>query len=89
MAETEVKLTVLQRQKRLAQCSGCENNFYNGNNPYGVTECWSLKSMEIIKRKRVPMSQVPPWTQKPVKMASCFHQKGYAFINCEESDRQY
>ncbi len=23
-------------------CRGCKDNFYNGNNPLGVSQCWSF-----------------------------------------------
>ena len=67
-------------------CSGCENNFYNGNNQYGVEKCWSFEKSTVMPRKRVSMSQVPPWKQKPTKMLSCYHEKGYVFV---EGDRKY
>ena len=70
-------------------CIGCEDNFYNGNNPYGVKECWHFKSAEIIKRKKVGLNDVPPWTWKPQKYPNCYSQKGYVFIDCEKEDRQY
>jgi len=71
--------------KDTKNCIGCENNFYNGNNPYNVKVCWSLKDAKLILRKRVHINQIPPWKQKPSKVLSCYHQKGYAFIN---GDRQ-
>jgi hypothetical protein len=71
-----------------SNCSGCSENFYNGNNPYGVKECWCFKSAKIIKRKKVGMNDRPPWTWKPEKYPDCYHQEGYVFINCEKGDRQ-
>ena len=38
-------------------CSGCEDNFYNGNNPYRVEECWHFKSAKVIKKKKVHIDQ--------------------------------
>lgn len=63
-----------------SNCSGCEQNFYNGNNPYGVKECWSFKEAKVIFRKRVSISQVPPWKQKAQRLPSCYQQKGYVFV---------
>ena len=71
-----------------SKCSGCEDNFYNGSNPYNVKECWCLETAKIIKRKKVGMNDVPPWTWKPQPFPSCYRQKGYVFINCETKDRQ-
>lgn len=30
-------------------CFGCNDNFYNGNNPYGIQECWNKKSAKHRK----------------------------------------
>lgn len=79
----------MTKSEKLKHCSGCEQNFYNGNNPYGVKECWSLANMKLMKRKKVAMSQVPPWNQKPEKRPSCYQQKGYVFIDCSVTDRKY
>lgn len=64
-----------------SNCAGCENNFYNGGNPYNVAECWSFKTAILIKRKRVHINQSPPWMQKPTLMPSCYNEKQYMFIN--------
>lgn len=62
-------------------CSGCENNFYNGNNPYGVERCWSLKDAKLVDRVRIHRDQVPPYRNvKPVRMLNCRHEKGYALV---------
>ena len=71
------------------KCLGCENNFYNGNNNLNIAECWSLKTATMIKRKKVGINDVPPWTWKPQLFPSCYRQKGYVFIHCEDEDRQY
>ena len=62
-------------------CSGCVNNFYNGFNDLGVTTCWSLKTAKRIKRKKVPLNQVPPWNQPAQMLPSCYRQRGYAIID--------
>jgi hypothetical protein len=64
-----------------AKCSGCENDFYNGNNNLGVAECWGLKTAKVIKRKQVPLDQRPPWTQAARPFPDCYRKKGYVFIN--------
>jgi hypothetical protein len=79
----------MTKQEKLKHCIGCEDNFYNGNNSLGVSECWMLDQMKLIKRKKVGMNDVPPWIWKPQKFANCYKRKGYVFINCEEKDRQY
>ena len=70
-------------------CIGCNDNFYNSNNPYKIKTCWHLESARLIKRKKVGINDVPPWTWKPKKFLSCYSQTGYGFINCEKEDRQY
>ena len=69
------------RAKRDKYCGGCENNFYNGNNQYGVKVCWSLKDAKTVLKKEVPIHQVPPWNQKPRRVLTCFHRKGYAQLD--------
>lgn len=61
-------------------CSGCEQNFYNGNNPMGVQRCWNLDTAKRIKRRRVGINDVPPWTRKPELLPSCYQQRGYIFV---------
>lgn len=64
-------------------CAGCEDNFYNGNNPYGTEKCWSLATAKLIKRKRVHINDIPPWTRTPETLPSCYKQKGYIFVKPE------
>lgn len=59
-------------------CSGCYNNFYNGNNQYGVKVCWSLKDARVVFKTEVSIHQVPPYGQKPRRTLNCFHRTGYA-----------
>lgn len=61
-------------------CSGCRNNFYNGNNQYDIKECWHLKSARLILRKQVHIDQRPPWKQKAIMRPSCYSQPGYIFV---------
>ena len=71
----------MKQQIDKKHCSGCDNNFYNDNNPYGVKECWCLKKAKLIMRKKVHVDQTPPWKQKPTKMPDCYRQRRYAFIS--------
>ena len=34
-------------------CIGCNDNFYNSNNPYKIKTCWHLESARLIKKKRL------------------------------------
>ncbi len=85
----EIK-TITNKRKRIIKektdCNGCEDNFYNGNNPHGTKECWRFKTAKIILRKQVHISQVPPWEQEPELKMSCFRKKQYVFV---DGDRKY
>jgi len=61
-------------------CSGCEDNFYNNNNPYNVKECFRFKDAKLVKRRKVPLSQPPPWKQPLETVPECYKQKGYCFL---------
>ena len=65
-------------------CTGCYNNFYNGFNDIGVKKCWYLKDAKMIWRKKVAISQRPPWKQKAAKYPSCYKQTGYVFVGKDQ-----
>lgn len=31
-------------------CVGCDQNFYNGNNQMGISECWHLKAAKLVTK---------------------------------------
>lgn len=67
-----------------SHCSGCDDNFYNGNNPYGVQECWCFKTAKLIPRVRIPIDLRPPYLHiKPQQMMDCRHEKGYVLVKPE------
>lgn len=68
------------KKKTKKLCSGCKDNFYNGNNPLGVEECWSFENAQVVKKKFVPMSQRPPWNMPAVTTLSCHRKTGYAAV---------
>ena len=70
----------LSKSEKLKMCAGCKENFYNGHNPYGYQECWNLPTAKVVSKVKVSMDQVPPWSQPPIKVLSCFHEKGYVFV---------
>lgn len=63
-------------------CAGCRNNFYNGNNNLGVSECWSLKTAKLITRYQI-YSHVPTYRENFIKVRkpSCYHQQGVYFTD--------
>ena len=69
----------MTKSEKLKHCAGCEQDFYNGKNPYEVKECWSLGKAKLVSRKKIHINQVPPWKQKPIKVLSCYRQREYVF----------
>lgn len=71
-------------------CSGCDQDRYNHK---GMCErpgidalvtsddCWHLKDAKMVWKKQVPISQVPPWTQKAQRVPSCYSMTGYVFVD--------
>jgi hypothetical protein len=70
----------LSKEEKLKYCVGCHSNFYNGNNPYGIEECWSLSGAKLVLKKKVPLSQTPPWKQPPIKVLDCCKYDGYVLV---------
>jgi len=68
--------------KTTKHCSGCRNNFYNGNNPLGVKVCWSLKDAKMVTRFRLdintPMNIRSAYEKRQVP--DCYSQQGYVHI---------
>ena len=77
----EVERLYPKKEEKLRLCNGCENDFYNDKNPFGIKECWSLDTATIEKKKKVHVDDVPPWDHEPIKVLSCYHQKRYVFVN--------
>lgn len=64
-------------------CIGCEDNFYNGNNPYGVQECWCFdkkKKLETRFRLSVDTCMDCRAGYTKFKKPPCFHQKRFVFL---------
>ena len=74
---------MIKREKRRKYCSGCTENFYNGNNPLGIDECWCLEDAKIVTKKFVHVDMRPPWNVKPEKTLSCHHRRRYVAVNKE------
>ena len=63
-----------------SKCIGCYNNVYN-NGLHGSTECWSLKTAKVIKRKEVHINQIPPWNQNPISLPDCYRNPQYVYVS--------
>ena len=58
-------------------CSGCRDNFYNGNNPLGVSQCWNFKDAKLVWRIPIGNWERPPYkNKKKVRIPSCFYGRG-------------
>lgn len=65
-----------------SHCSGCRNNFYNGNNSLGVARCWSLKDAKLVTKFRL-CSSTPMWIREAYvkeRVPSCYHESGYVHL---------
>jgi len=63
--------------KNCSRCSGCRNNFYNGNNSLGVTKCWSLDTAKVVWRIAIGYWEEPPYlNKKKVQVPDCWHGQG-------------
>ena len=57
-----------------SMCSGCRNNFYNGNNEYGVQECWSFKHAKVCDKEAYPsIYATSAERRKYKKTLTCYH----------------
>ena len=69
-------------------CFGCEQDFYNGKNPYGVQECWSFKDAKLTKRIRIHIDERPPYKQKPEMLPDCRQEKRIVLVKPESLTAQ-
>lgn len=70
----------MNKSKKL--CVGCRENFYNGNNPMGVQECWMYKSAQVRTRYRLSTNMPMDQREGYVKTSglNCYNEKGYVFL---------
>lgn len=74
--------------KCIGLCSGCRDNFYNGNNPYGVKQCWRYPSAKVAKRMLIPIQMRPPYTFPPKWVLSCYKPNGYSNVEPKALDSE-
>ena len=61
-------------EKTKSMCSGCRDNFYNGNNSLGVAECWHFKDAKVVQRVIIHRDQMPPYRNlKTEPTLSCWY----------------
>ena len=69
------------KKEKKQMCTGCEDNFYNDQNPYSIKECWHLENARVVKLKKVNINQAPPWKQEPVEVLNCRSEEGYVYVD--------
>lgn len=60
-------------------CKGCYNDFYNYL--HDGKRCWHFDSARLVLRKEVHVDQVPPWTQEPIEVPTCYRKPKYVYID--------
>lgn len=72
----------MARKATKTDCNGCYNNFYNGNNNIGVSECWCLKDARV-KRRFAIASNVPTYRENfyEVEKPGCYRQPGMFYTD--------
>ena len=71
-------MTRLTKGQVLQRCVGCRDDFYNGNNPMGIKECWGVKTAKLVTRYRIGTWTRPdqPFAFTKVQTLNCYHAKG-------------
>ena len=68
-------------------CAGCINDFYNGQNPYGIEECWSRATAKREKYRLISISLPPPDSHIPQRLfPTCYSAKGFVKVTAEALD---
>lgn len=67
----------------IQHCAGCEDDFYNDHNPYGVKRCWMLDEAFVKTRFEIsinaPMGARRNYTER--QLPKCYHRNGFVFLN--------
>ena len=61
----------------------CDDDFYNGRNPYGIKACWLLSGAKLITRYQIgtwdPMGDKKNFHK--VTKPQCYTKKGSVFVS--------
>ncbi len=70
-----------------SHCIGCTDDFYNGNNPLGVKECWLLAKAELAPRILIPIDLAPPYKHLKVEqLPKCYKKQRYDSVSPDRLD---
>ncbi len=63
-------------------CLGCIDDYYNGKNTIGVTECWMFKDAEIVSKFRLhrDSSMNNRNNYQEVQKPKCYREKNFVFL---------
>lgn len=76
-----------ERKMEKSDCAGCYNNFYNGNNNHGVTECWSFASATLEPRLLIHVDQAPPYNKDDAELhPTCYKRQRFVTVKPEALD---
>jgi len=64
----------LSNYKKLKYCIGCKDNFYNGNNQYGIKECWLLKNAKVVWIPKSRYYKINFIKKGNIRTLNCFHK---------------
>lgn len=68
-------------------CAGCEDDFYNGKNPYGILTCWHLKAARLVPRLLIHIDQPPPYRDvKPQPLPNCYRMARHVAVKPQAID---
>lgn len=71
----------------LKHCSGCEDDFYNDRNPYGVKECWHRKDAKLQKYRLVHINQPPPYLKiRLQELPTCYRRAQFTKVGEKDLD---
>lgn len=73
LANSLLKTIREMEQERLKYCETCEEDFYNGKNPYGIKRCWHFEKAQVQDREvYLSSSDIKPTKMKTL---SCWRRK--------------
>ncbi len=79
----------MSRKPTKKDCVGCRDNFYNGNNEYGIQECWSLESATLEPRFLIHRDLPPPYKGEPLRMVpSCYKKQDFVTVKPDALDER-
>ncbi len=70
-------------------CVGCENDFYNGHNPYGVLACWHRSNATLRPSILIHIDQAPPYRNPRFQnRPTCYKAKHFVTVKPDALDSE-